>query len=262
MDVRFSKGHLLEDGHLTEQAIGLYVDAVQLKQKPNLPEEVLLHVQECFDCRDKIVGVSSFLSGVGYTPAPSRPDERVVEMQKSVTGQWQTYLRVAAVILLFIGGAWAVNYMMRRDLGEEAAPQITETPQVQDSLPGRVADGTDELNGEGLREEPAELYAANFEMNETLESFVGVSLRSGSIDTIISPVNNELIGDQTLFAWKASTDQPLSLAILNNRAAEVFRIAVTGDRFLLERRLIPGLYYWKLEEEDELLYLGRFLVRH
>jgi hypothetical protein len=250
----------MEDGHLTELAIGLYVDAVQLKTTPNLPEEVLLHVQECFECRDKVVGVSSFLKGVGYTPARA-PRERVTEDRHENAGVWQTSLRVAAVILLIIIGAWGVNYLMTRQSDDYMPPQISESPVVQDTLPSDIKREPEKSPDKGRYEEPEDLYAENFKVNETLESFVGVSVRGDEIDTVISPRNDEVMVGWPRFAWKGSADEPLSLAIFNNSGAEIFRSRITGDRFVLERRLVPGLYYWKLEGKDELLHVGKFLVK-
>jgi hypothetical protein len=38
-------------------------------------------------------------------------------------------------------------------------------------------------------------------------------------------------------------------------------ITVRGSRYVFSQKIPPGLYYWKLESKDELLFLGKFLVK-
>ena len=43
--------------HLIVQEIGQYVDALENETVTRLPEEILIHVKECLDCKVEIVEV-------------------------------------------------------------------------------------------------------------------------------------------------------------------------------------------------------------
>ena len=60
--------------------------------------------------------------------------------------------------------------------------------------------------------------------------------------------------------WK-SEGRELKLKILTNREVTILTAIVTADTFFTSKKFEPGLYYWKLEADDELLFIGKFFVR-
>jgi hypothetical protein len=188
---------------------------------------------------------------MGYTPSAEESDMGEPETQGP--GMGQLYLRIAALIAFTIAAVWIVNFLMTRET-PEGSSGLTESPAVQEP---QVYDESGAPDPVGTAEPNAE----NFRVNETLESFVENPTRAGRDDAVLSPKNNEVITNRVQFAWKTSSVGPLSLAILDNRGVEVFRTGVTGDRFLLTYALVPGLYYWKLEEKDDVLCVGKFMRR-
>jgi hypothetical protein len=61
------------------------------------------------------------------------------------------------------------------------------------------------------------------------------------------------------FKWQG-TDTPLTFKILNNKGTVVLEEPAAAGHYLCRQPLSPGRYYWKLENSEELLWVGRFIV--
>ncbi len=115
--------------------------------------------------------------------------------------------------------------------------------------------------------EAAENYAANFAVSPRLESLIGQALRSADLAvSVISPRHDEQFSSgDILFRWhikrgEESVELPLELKILNNQEALIHNFQVKGQEYRLRERLTPGLYYWTLEYQGEMAYLGKFTI--
>lgn len=105
----------------------------------------------------------------------------------------------------------------------------------------------------------SQAYAANFEPLPYYEEMLGDVTRSAAIE-VRSPGINEKMTEKIAFQWEMIMDKVVHLKILNNRGIEIFNFTPEQNKFIFAEKLVPGLYYWKLETADELLYVGKFLV--
>ena len=119
-----------------------------------------------------------------------------------------------------------------------------------------------------LREEDVtKQYAANFVESSRLESVLKQTYQSSAIlVSIISPAIGENVEGEVLFQWVIKKDdkefsEPLELKVMNNREASIHSKVIEGNRYVLPKHFDPGLYYWTLEEQGEMLYLGKFFIR-
>jgi len=103
-----------------------------------------------------------------------------------------------------------------------------------------------------------QVFAENFKPTPYLEEMLAYDVRSYSI-TVISPKIGEKITGNILFQWK-EVEEPVYLKILDNKGAELFSFIPEGFKFVFTEKLDPGLYYWKLESEDDLLYVGKIFI--
>jgi len=111
-------------------------------------------------------------------------------------------------------------------------------------------------------EEQRTLFAANSTPSPFMESLLGLSQRAANV-TEVSPPNGFNVRNDLLFSWKRDDTSELSIIILNNREEELLTFSTTGNEYLFENaadQLPPGLYYWKLEDEDEDKHVGKFFV--
>lgn len=86
--------------------------------------------------------------------------------------------------------------------------------------------------------------------------------RSGNGFQLVAPGNGANFSPKTpiLFRWENPGSEPLKLKILNNKGDKLFSFAVDDHQFLLREALPSGLYYWKVESDDE-FRIGKFFVR-
>jgi hypothetical protein len=109
-------------------------------------------------------------------------------------------------------------------------------------------------------------YAANFAPSQQLESLVGKAARSYNISlSIFSPAIGENFTNDILFRWvihkdEDDFDEPLDLKIMNNKGNLVHSVKIEGREYYFRSHSASGLYYWTIEDQGEMLYLGKFFV--
>jgi hypothetical protein len=232
--------------HLNQDGINLYVDALKLERQLDLPEDVRAHVAECQICKQQILDLTILLRDVSF-PREAHPFfDREHTVQRTA---FSSSFRVAASVALLIGASAIVAYLVMRHPEQQVTQRTPPIPNVDTARAAKTP-----------LTSPPERYAANFAESPTLERFVDRSFRSGDI-IIQSPTVGEIMRDSLVFDWEAQIAPPFVLRIVNNREDPVSRHTVTGSHYVLARRFTPGLYYWKLESNDQLVYVGKFLVR-
>ena len=102
-------------------------------------------------------------------------------------------------------------------------------------------------------------FTANFEPSPYLEEMVSDVSRAPSL-TVLSPKNGEEIKQNIVFRWEGAQNNVIYLNILNNKGIRLFNFKVDSNQFVFREQLQPGLYYWKLESEDDLMYIGKFFM--
>ncbi|MCU0343231.1 MAG: zf-HC2 domain-containing protein [Ignavibacterium sp.] len=112
------------------------------------------------------------------------------------------------------------------------------------------------------------LSGPEFNPSPYYEEWINENVRSGNIliDKVIAPKNNDKYLDQSVsFKWRMKENVPVNLVIMNNEEDVIFSTRVSSDSFP-EYSLSAsqndfeksGLYYWRIEDEIEVLYLGKF----
>ena len=61
------------------------------------------------------------------------------------------------------------------------------------------------------------------------------------------------------FQWQKTDIKSLILSLYNNQGKLIFQKEISSI-YKFKQRLQPGLYYWQLETEDDIVYTGKFLV--
>ena len=82
----------------------------------------------------------------------------------------------------------------------------------------------------------------------------------------VSPNDDVNFKNEILFQWEIKkNDLPyeglIELKIYDNKENTLYRFSIRNNHFQLNEALSPGLYYWSLMTEDEMVHLGRFYFR-
>jgi hypothetical protein len=118
----------------------------------------------------------------------------------------------------------------------------------------------------GIQKPAKSLKKSTFTENKQWELRLNERQRSGSEVRMNAPVSGSNFTENKIeFSWEnGPISGKLFLGLLTNENKEVFYQEVTGNKFFLntkEINLKPGLYYWTLESEEDVLSVGKFYFR-
>lgn len=243
-----------DSNHLSENGIALYVDAVKLERIDNLPRVIIDHVEECEECKMKVMHVVEIMAEQPYDETIQHPFFGAKEL---VSSPYSVVYRIAAVFVIaaFIGTFYyfladGMHGTMQNERSLSTQQQ-TQTPVSFDSLAVEQkrspAKSTDDL------------IAANSEPSANYEDLVQTQFRSTTFE-IVSPEIGEIVQNPVTFRWK-QYEKRITIKILSNKELTLVSTTLSGDSFTTSKKFSPGLYYWKLETDNELLFVGKFLVK-
>ncbi len=236
-----------EHSHLTDEGVALYVDALKLGKTDQLPREVREHVAGCQECRKNITGLFAL---VGDQESGQEVRHPYFDGPKEARPGSMLY-RIAAALVAVAGVGVLAYYVVkvnsaRESLQTELNPQISR----QDSA-GQRGNVREPATGE-------QAFAANFTPFPELEDMVGTHSRSSQIE-VRSPKNGATVRGNILFDWQG--DGVVTLELVNNKGMTVYSAKARKPPFVVARLTPPGLYYWKLQSAEEILYVGKFFAR-
>lgn len=242
--------------HLTEEGVALYVDALKLKRSSELPKEMLKHVEHCPDCQLEIVEVYDMLKNETYDVSMKHPyfdaEPAVLHMPERRYGA--SLYRIAAVV----AGAAVLGtgyYFVSPNRSAPTPPAVVEQTMPEQNS---VSPSTTKKDPAPVKREE-KFLAANFEVSPNMEDLVQTQFRSISVE-VLAPEINEVVQQPIMFKWE-DVGEPLTLKILSNKERTLLSVPAVTTTYTAQRKFAPGLYYWKLETEDELIYVGKFLVK-
>lgn len=106
---------------------------------------------------------------------------------------------------------------------------------------------------------------SSFTENKQWELRLNDRLRSAAEIHLISPVSgSNFDGNKITFEWTGGKKQKMFIGLMNNENKEVFYREVTGNKVVIpasEINLKPGLYYWVLENEEDVLNIGKLFFK-
>lgn len=264
-----------DEGHLSDEAAALMVEALRHQEITHVPEIISTHVEACRECKDKIMEVVTFLRN------PDSAGELKQKLLKKTKYKqdWHFYRgKIAAVFVVFalLAGAYFFIYknpaFISRFLADPAANKQEQkvrtktTTTTTDTRPGEKKAAADqgikdmnEIKANVGRRKNGRSPASHYRVNPNLENMIGSRLRSGLFE-VLGPANDSIIKEPIHFSWKKALVTPHTLKIVNNKNQVLYTYPVQGTSFDFDETLPPGLYYWKLESQNELLYVGKFFI--
>lgn len=169
-------------------------------------------------------------------------------------------LAASMSIFITIGGFTLYHSVFLGSDGTEFAPcTITVDDTIQrhrertDTVPAVPGPGNDDR-----RKRP--LIADNFTPHLTLESLVGEATRADDF-ILLAPLPSVRVmrGDTVHFNWRTGSVDPVVIQLLNNKGELVRSDRPAGilHCYLITEDLQPGLYYWKLLKNGQLVTAGK-----
>lgn len=237
-------------------------------------EEHYFHCEQCFN----ELRISESVINLIKQEGPSAFDKNVVSNQKIYESNQKKYLNwapykrwgIAAAltsVLLFI-------FIITNQNDEQKIPDDISAFDRIDSLKANdtvVVDDEPEqdMNIISYPEEIlADLTSADFVENSYLEEWINESIRSGGsiVDSVLSPRIGEKFTDQEIvFKWMMNNDETVYIKIIDNRESEIIILKPEISQYPeMTVNINPetfeksGLYYWRIENENEVFFVGKF----
>lgn len=193
------------------------------------------------------------------------------------TGFGLNNLLLAALLLVMIalGSFWLfrnpiyrVHPMLHNPVAQQGAGQNSSSGGTvvfpHRNSPGYpIIPATLSERGE-KKEKPEELLAVNFRPLAYLEEMVGVVSRAASFRLLQPECNiSATPGDTLQYRWLRENRRELSFRVINNRGETMIsHDDIPGASMDLPlTRWEEGLYYWKFIEGDQLVNVGKIMVR-
>lgn len=244
--------------HLTDEELALYVDGLKLRRTGDLPRELLEHVEGCFQCKRAILEISALVPPAPYQQGEPHPFFDSIKKPKRPGWDPGMLFRVAAALVLLLAGAAAIYLLSPRWWTSNVkGSQIANHGPDSASTRSRPQ-GFDDARGTLLAQKTSP--SDPFLPSPAFEGLAGQIVRSGGIEVLRPRLGDTIAGPQH-FQWKGvGGDERCKIEILTNRGGRFLSTEVRGGSFTLRERIAPGLYYWKLEQKGELLYVGKFIV--
>lgn len=233
---------------------------------PDVPPEVLDHVDQCAECKDKIMDVVLFLGNPDADAEEKRTGETI---PLTIPHKNRSFFRgkVAAIFVAMAVSVGAYYYVSQNPLpktdhnGNQNLKKKNQTQQVN----GKQKKSTNQNQNQKKTIKPVTSNRnspgvdSRYRVNPNLENMVDSRMR-GILPEALTPQNNSVQQGAIRFSWVNAFEKSHTLKILNNRNDVLYAFPVSGDFLEIEAKLMDGLYYWKLENENELLHVGKFFV--
>lgn len=228
-----------------------------------LSPEVVAHVEDCVQCHSEIVDLFEILNHTAERQSPVEVDQN--KSRPTIVRQLYRLALVASVAGLAI-------FLFFRDSGDITPTTTSEIAKVStDSLPEETSPSTPAFQTEKeisteqkppkKQQKPKDLYAANFIPSEDYEALIGTDLRSEALKiSKPQPASHFKPEDLITFSWNFENFESLFVTVFNNREEIIARQENSDTTFSINSLSEPGLYYWQLENEAEILHVGKIFI--
>lgn len=281
------KGYFDKSGHLNELGVSLYVDSIVLGEANQNDPKIEKHVEGCFYCKSQIIDLYSVLKEYDSKINEENSLSNLISGKKEkskkmyrIKRPYTILFKVAALVIFIVGiGFFAIQLFNQKidkiaieteshkhDTLKEFYEKIKNDEDIIAQNSQQMVEST-KVEKPGIKNHSGNFHnyiSANFKESQNLESLVGVKYRDNEIIKIISPENGKVfrVNEVITFKWEIQPNKLLILKIFNNKEKIVFNEDdINENVFEFKNNLPQGIYYWKLETEDDLYYTGKFLIK-
>lgn len=258
---------MFKNGHLSEEEIALYAEALIANKANEIDANFKDHILECDECADKVLSVTEITEDF-------RAEEQS-NLVKTIPLKKIYWLRIAASIVL-IAGVGLIIFQVKQ-VNKPQPPVIADTKdsiittidsskiiKEQTNIIAETENETvDSIAPEEITQTVNEnllAYAVNENLEKLVNRFIEANLRDSFSVDIKSLV--EIKSNEEIIFELNNNKELFILEFFNNQGEKLFEEETSENNYKTTRLKEPGLYYWKLLNEDfDLLFCGKIIIR-
>jgi len=215
------------------------------------------HLLYCKECRNLLMETKETMALAQYMAIHTASGgTKEVFTQKRVSF-YTPWMKAAAVLLIIVCSSGIIWYLLQKP---------TEATVQSENKTNPIKNIDDSVSTKNVSHDlPINKLAINFREKSfrklpSFEAQIGQEYRSDAIE-INSPksMKTYISSENIDFQWQKTDIKSLVLCLYDNQGKLIFQKEISSI-FILKQRLQPGLYYWQLETEDDIVYTGKFLV--
>jgi hypothetical protein len=225
-------------GHLNNEQIAMYVDALIWDAQDKVPGDIAAHIEECDECAAQAFSLYGIIKNQYDTSRESHPLFSKPEKNRVVP----LYIyKIAAVVIVFIGMFSGYWYFFRPYPAE-----FYTTDSLMEFRAKQFGYGNDVLSAP---------------MGEKQEN--DIETTKNLAFKLSAPENGQIYRrwEKIHFKFKYQGAYPLWLKVLDNNRDTVYSQTLQTSDFESSEWFKPGLYYWELTNNGKTLYIGKFVVK-
>ena len=242
-------------GHLSDLGVAAAVEQLRAERPDRLPPAVQAHLDECRACRTEVAEL--------YTIVQQTPDPPPAP---ATAYRWRWAGLTGLILALAIFSLWPDTppAVIPPEIPvSESVPTDTVLVPADTLVPVSPTEpsSAQPIPSSPPTESAPPVYAQHFVPDEMLEPLVGQNVRATASGTFTPGIDTRFApGSRIAFSWPNVPEGPYTLLVLDNTGERIDTLTTeaTAATITIGRR--PGLYYWKLETADDLLYVGRFFI--
>jgi hypothetical protein len=218
------------------------------------------HLLFCKECRNQLAETKEILTLTQYMAIHTPGSETRKDDTKKGAIPYRRWMKAAAVLLFAVCSAGIIWSLLQKPTVTLVSTESNSdtVKNIRDSLP---IDGNQskEILSQNVVPVKKELLSDNYKEHPLYENAIRNNLRGESIK-ILSPERSKRIkfGEEVVFSFKDYKSEFL-LSVINNEGKTIFEKAVKIP-FILPLELPKGLYYWEITENDEVVFVSKFLI--
>jgi hypothetical protein len=261
--------HYFYNEHLTDEAIALIADAIVFNKEEMLPSILLDHAKECRQCKKEILGVYEilqqddamkhvkshpFFGNIGNNKVNAFYIKKRYLIQ--IAAMFILLIGFGGVLFLFVKPGKISNYVKQQSLITDSLKQAQKYSSIDNHKKNSL------VNKEGNQSIKKDELALNMVKSDFFENLIASQNRSEDIEIVSPTIAQQYTFPATVrFRFKIENPNFLTLLIYNNREKKLFeKNSISSASYTLEAHLSPGLYYWKLLKDNDLVHVGKFII--
>jgi hypothetical protein len=237
-----------------------------------IPAYMVTHVENCGHCHAEVVELFSLLHKIEdqvQAPTTEQKEAKIVSLNPILRLALVASVAALAIFTYFRINPTTPNNGIPEIIADTTASvQPAKKPLADKKAPPQELPSPSVANYQKEEKKnipnissPEQLYAANFIPADDYEALIGTTFRSEAIKVLSPEPGSHFQKEEFItFSWDMGNSEFLYISILNNREEIISRQETSVPKYKTTAITTPGLYYWKLENELELLYVGKFYI--